>query len=601
MSNASVAEQAAAPVVSESPAAIERWERDFSQTKTDGITYDYIIVGSGSSGAVLANRLSEQADKRVLLIEAGGVDTMDQIHMPAACGSCQLSEIDWQYKTIPQLYSHFACVNQQSNWPRGKVLGGCSSINYMQYVRGDPHDYDNWQLPQWSFQEMLKYFKKLERADPNTIPKNEHFRNHDQDKGKMDVTMVEERNPTNRLFIEACEKNGFHEAKDYNAEESLNGCVSMSQISTKGGRRWSTASGYLLQAVKRENFDLLIHAHTCRVVFDKQKQASGVIVKRTSSLDKEEFIKGKEVILSAGTVGSTQILLLSGIGPREELQKHQIPVIVDLPGVGKNLQDHMTTILLYLSKMPTLSTHDLTPENLQKWATQGKGPLTSPGGESLAWYQLNGNADSNKTQPPDIQILFCPFTVSAELFRNFNFKPEFYEQYFKPHLTDGSQWTILCSPALLHPESKGEITLASRDPLTHPIINPNYLQNKEDVHKMVEGCKLAEKICRTEPLNSIFKSMAEEMNGDEATENEDEFWESYVRKYSVTVYHPTGTCKMGKEEDLMTVVTPDTRVKGVRGLRVVDASIMPSIVSGNTNIPTVAIAERAADLIKNND
>ncbi|CAF4299559.1 unnamed protein product, partial [Rotaria sordida] len=184
---------------------------------------------------------------------------------------------------------------------------------------------------------------------------------------------------------------------------------------------------------------------------------------------------------------STQILLLSGIGPREELQKHQIPVIVDLPGVGKNLQDHMTTILLYLSKMPTLSTHDLTPENLQKWATQGKGPLTSPGGESLAWYQLNGNADSNKTQPPDIQILFCPFTVSAELFRNFNFKPEFYEQYFKPHLTDGSQWTVLCSPALLHPESKGEITLASRDPLTHPIINPNYLQNKEDVHKMVEG------------------------------------------------------------------------------------------------------------------
>ncbi|CAF3167514.1 unnamed protein product [Rotaria sp. Silwood2] len=275
MSNTSVAEQAAASVVSESPAVIERWERDFSQTKTDGITYDYIIVGSGSAGAVLANRLSEQVDKRVLLIEAGGADTKDEIHMPAACGRCQLSEIDWQYKTVPQLYSHFGCVNQQSYWPRGKVLGGCSSINYMQYVRGDPHDYDNWQLPQWSFQEMLKYFKKLERADPNKIPRNEHFRNHDQDKGMMDVTMLEETNPTDRLFIEACEKNGFHETKDYNAEESLNGCVSISQISTKGGRRWSTASGYLLTAVKRENFDLLIHAHTCRVVFDEQKQVSG--------------------------------------------------------------------------------------------------------------------------------------------------------------------------------------------------------------------------------------------------------------------------------------------------------------------------------------
>ncbi|CAF1186840.1 unnamed protein product, partial [Rotaria sordida] len=319
---------------------------------------------------------------------------------------------------------------------------------------------------------------------------------------------------------------------------------------------------------------------------------------------------------------SAQIPLLSGIGPREELQKHQIPVIVDLPGVGKNLQDHIMTILVYQSKIPTLSTRDLTPENLQKWAIQGKGPLTSTGSESLAWYQLNGNGNSSidsivfslsshcyrevsvlldKTQAPDIQILFCSFTVNAELFQNFNFKPEVYEQYLKPHLTDGSQWTVLYSPALLHPESKGEITLASRDPLTHPIINPNYLQAKEDVHKLVEGCKLAEKICQTEPLNSVLKSMAKEMNGDEATENEDEFWESYVRKYTVTVYHPTGTCKMGNEEDPMTVVTPDTRVKGVRGLRVVDASIMPSIVSGNTNIPTVAIAERAADIIKNND
>ncbi|CAF1594565.1 unnamed protein product [Rotaria sp. Silwood1] len=599
MSQTSVAEQAAMPVVSESPAVIERWEQDFSQTKTDGITYDYIIVGSGSAGAVLANRLSEQSNKRVLLIEAGGADTKDLIHMPAACGNCQRGDIDWQYKTTPQLYSHFACVNQQSNWPRGKVLGGCSSINYMQYVRGDPHDYDNWQLPQWSFQEMLKYFKKLERADPNTIQKNDHFRNHDQNNGMMDVTMLEEVNPINQMFIEACEKNGFRETKDYNAEESLNGCVSMSQISTKGGKRWSTASGYLLKAVKRENVDLLIHAHTCRVVFDEQKQVSGgcIIFKRNSSLDKEEFIKGKEVILSAGTVGSAQILLLSGIGPREELEKYQIPVIVDLPGVGKNLQDHLMPVIAYQTQIPTLSIHDLTPENLQKWAIQGKGPLTSCIIESQWWCHLDGN---DKTQAPDIQMHFAPLTVDAELYKNVNFKPEVFEHYVKPHLTDGSQWTVLFLPTLLHPKSKGEITLASRDPLAYPIINPNYLQDKEDVRKLVEACKLVEKISQTEPLNSKLKSMVKEMNGDETTENEDQFWESFIRKYSVTVYHPVGTCKMGKEEDPMAVVTPDTRVKGVRGLRVIDASIMPSLVSGNTNIPTVAIAERAADLIKSN-
>ncbi|CAF3606651.1 unnamed protein product [Rotaria sp. Silwood1] len=596
MSNTRVAEQATTSVVSESPAVTERWERDFSQTKTDGIIYDYIIVGSGSAGAVVANRLSEQGDKRVLLIEAGGVDTKDQIQMPAACGSCQLDEIDWQYKTVPQLYSHFGCTNQQSNWPRGKVLGGCSSINYLQCVRGDPHDYNNWQLPQWSFQEMLKYFKKLERADPNTIPRNEHFRNHDQDKGMMNVTILEESNPMNQLFIEACEKNGFHETKDYNAEESLNGCISMSQISTKEGKRWSTASGYLLTAKCRDLLSIeYMTLNETLFIF------SGVIVRRTSSLDKEEFIKGNEVILSAGTIGSTQILLLSGIGPREELQKHQIPVIVVLPGVGKNLQDHMMTILVYLTHIPTLSTRDLTPENLQKWSTQGKGPLTSCGCESLAWCQLNENGNSNRTQVPDIQMQFSPFTADAEFFRISNFKPEVYEQYLKPHLTDGSQWTVLYLPTLLHPESKGEITLASRDPLAHPIINPNYLEDKEDVRKLVEGCKLVEKICQTEPLNSVLKSMAKEMNGDEATENEDQFWESYVRKYTITICHPIGTCKMGKEQDPMAVVTPDTRVKGVRGLRVVDASIMPNTISGSTNIPTIAIAERAADLIKNND
>lgn len=173
-----------------------------------------------------------------------------------------------------------------------------------------------------------------------------------------------------------------------------------------------------------------------------------------------------------------------------------------------------------------------------------------------------------------------------------------YDQYLKPYLDDGQQWTVLVLPALLHPKSKGEITLASRDPRVHPIINPNYLEDKEDVRKLIEACKLANQICQTEPLNNIFKSMMEEINGDETTENEDQFWESYIRKYSITVYHPTGTCRMGKEEDQMTVVTSDTRVKGVKGLRVVDASIMPKIVSGNTNIPVIAMAERAADLIK---
>ncbi|CAF1455057.1 unnamed protein product [Didymodactylos carnosus] len=271
---ATVAKSTAAPVVGSQP-AVQRWERDFSQTKTDDILFDYIVVGSGSAGSVLANRLSENNEKQVLLIEAGGVDTKDEIHMPIACGNCQRNEIDWQFKTVPQTHSHLGTINQQGNWPRGKVLGGCSSINYMQYVRGEPNDYDSWQLPGWTFQDMLPYFKKLERADENTIPRSS-FRNHgDESKGMMDVSKMKDFNQTSQMFIKACTKNGMVESKDYNAEKNLTGCVSFSQVSTQNGKRWSVASGYLLSAVKRPNLHILIHAHTCRVTFDDQKQANG--------------------------------------------------------------------------------------------------------------------------------------------------------------------------------------------------------------------------------------------------------------------------------------------------------------------------------------
>lgn len=194
-------------------------------------------------------------------------------------GNCQRGKIDWQYKTVPQKHSHLNTNNQQSNWPRGKVLGGCSSINYMQFVRCDPHDYDQWNLSQWSYKEMLPYFKKLERADPKTIPINEEYRNHHPDKGMMDVTCLhkDDANPTTHLFVETCEKVGFRNTKDYNAESSLINCVTVSQVSTKDGKRWSTASGYLLSAVQRKNLDILIHAHTCRVVFDDERNATGSI------------------------------------------------------------------------------------------------------------------------------------------------------------------------------------------------------------------------------------------------------------------------------------------------------------------------------------
>ena len=326
----------------------------------------------------------------------------------------------------------------------------------------------------------------------------------------------------------------------------------------------------------------------------------GVLVRRENSMNQEEFIQGKEVILSAGTVGSPHILLLSGIGPRDQLEKHQIPLIVDLPGVGKNLQDHLTTILVYLSKIRTLTGDDFTSaENLQQWSKDGTGPLASCIGEAQAWFQVkqsemrSSSFDDDEREVPDIQIQFCPMTFTRELGEEVNFKDEVYEEYSKQHREE-YQWSVVPGVVLLHPKSKGEIILASSNPLEHPLIDPNYFHEKEDVQKLARGCQLIDKIFQTDPLKSVTKSFARP-----ADETEEQFWESFVRKYTVTVYHPTGTCRMGKEDDPMSVVTSDTRVKGVQNLRVVDASIIPKTISGNTNIPVIAVAERAADLIKN--
>lgn len=314
-------------------------------------------------------------------------------------------------------------------------------------------------------------------------------------------------------------------------------------------------------------------------------------------MENEELIRGKEIILCAGAVASPQLLLLSGIGPREDLEALHIPVVVDLPGVGKNLQDHLFTPLFFLTSIPTLSIKDLNATNLGRWAMHGRGVLTSCVVESQSWCQLNPSEDDIL---PHIQTHFTPITVDENLLhRNFNYHRDLYKKYFSKHLIDEGRYTTVCLPTLLHPKSRGQIKLASSNPFDHPLIDPNYLAERDDVDRLIRACQLIEKISQTDPLKDVLQSMVTQLNDDQRREdNEELFWESYVRKYSLTVYHPVGTCRMGSVDDPMTVVTPSTHVKGLRHLRVVDASIMPFIPSGNTNIPTIALAERAADLIK---
>lgn len=269
-----------------------------------------------------------------------------------------------------------------------------------------------------------------------------------------------------------------------------------------------------------------------------------------------------------------------------------------MPGVGKNLQDHSMATIFYLCNIPTLSESDFTPEYSQKWQTEGRGALTSCIVESHAWLQVNEN-DKTQFQVPNIQIQFCPVTVGSQFSDNLNYKPEIFEQCLKPHLSDGKQRTAFIASTLLHPKSRGEITLASRDPFVHPKIDPKYLENPEDLRMLIAGCKKIDQICQTEPLKSVFKPLTDEFVKISREENKDQFWEDYIRNYLLTVYHPIGTCKMGKDDDRMSVVSPSTRVKGVKGLRVVDASIILACPSGNTNVPVIAIAERVADLIQN--
>ncbi len=517
---------------------------------------DYVIIGAGSAGCVLAARLSEDPKVHVAVLEAGGPDDRREIHIPAAFSKLFKSPLDWNYSTEPQENLNGRALY----WPRGKVVGGSSSINAMIYIRGNPADYDAWEAAGnrgWSFRKVLPYFLKSE----------------DQARGKsamhgvggpLRVEDLRTINPLSRAFVEAAASAGLPFNDDFNGATQEG--AGFYQVTQKRGRRYSAADAFLHPARNRSNLTLVPHAHATQIVLEGNR-ATGV-----------EYVSGgreytvharREVILCGGSVNSPQLLMLSGIGPAKHLERHGIAVAHDLPGVGENLQDHLFLPVAYESKRAVSLANAESIPSVLKYILFRRGMLTSCVAEAGAFLRTRPDLPA-----PDLQYHFGPV-------------------WYLNHGFDrpaGHGFSI--GPTLIRPASRGRLRLRSNFPMDAPRIEPNYLAQDSDVDTLVFGIELARRIADAAPFDRYRG--AEKFPGPSVASRAQ--IANYVRSAAESTYHPVGTCKMGC--DAMAVVDSSLRVRGIEALRVVDSSVMPLIPSGNTNAPTIMIAEKAADMIR---
>ncbi|XP_049838387.1 glucose dehydrogenase [FAD, quinone]-like [Schistocerca gregaria] len=567
--------------------------------------YDFVVVGAGSAGSVVAARLSEVPGWTVLLLEAG-MDESVLTDIPLFVGYFQLTNYNWGYRVQPQQGACLAMRDRRCEWPRGKALGGSSVINYMVYTRGHPGDYDSWRdmgNPGWGYRDVLPYFKKSENAR-RLRTKDAAFHGEG---GPLDVETPAFRTPLVEAFLDAAAEAGYPSRRDYNgARHDVFGYV---QSNTRRGSRCSANKAFLRPAAHRPNLHVALHAHVTGVDVDVHAgRAAAVRFLRAGRLLRVRA--RKEVILSAGALNTPQLLMLSGIGPAEHLRSLGIPVVVDAPGVGENLQEHVTYLgltFLVNDSVTFVESRMHQPAVILQYLFNGTGPLTVPGGVEAVGY-VHTPLNDDPYGRPDVELLYASGSLNSDgggaLRKGFGISDEFYERMYRS-VDNRDAWTIW--PLLMHPRSRGRVRLRTPNPLHWPLFEANFFSEERDLLVLVAGIREALRVAGRPPLRRFASRLhatpvpgCEHLGGGGGGggEHPDEYWVCAARRLSGTLHHQSGTCKMGPASDAAAVVDARLRVRGVAALRVADASVMPTVPTAHTNAPTYMIGEKAADMIK---